>query len=392
MPYKADHHKITRGSICRNTRWVVHLRIMCSDRIPLNQATPLFMSIYWNPPKTDGEVTLKFSHPNSSPKVKISFDQEGKVTTKTIKNNFRGLLALYGQLPTPGTESQVTLEVIIDDEVRERVPLFTGDVNTDFTISPDFILKGSKSTITADAGKSGVDKEKDPPQDQTGTFQWIAVEKQALPIPDGVEGTSIEISGAASKEHQAAPYALSLSDIQENGHPYLMNSTSRRLCVLYKPNETAPAVMKVHHVEVSDLNFPIGEDLDPHPDVFVMRVPEKVHGPCIEDPRGGFLAAFGNACTHMGCHLVTGQRDHDKKTITFEPSIKEKKDQTLICGPCPCHGTSFDLMRSGLVILGPATQNLPQPKLSLSEDENLVLADFPNGKGIDPRAEQWPFP
>jgi 3-phenylpropionate/trans-cinnamate dioxygenase ferredoxin subunit len=51
---------------------------------------------------------------------------------------------------------------------------------------------------------------------------------------------------------------------------------------------------------------------------------------------GGAFHAFGNICTHMGCHLSEG--DLDGTTVT-----------------CPCHGSEFDVT-NGEVLGGPATE------------------------------------
>ncbi len=53
--------------------------------------------------------------------------------------------------------------------------------------------------------------------------------------------------------------------------------------------------------------------------------------------------AFNYLCSHMGCPL-NGQYRHEYKMM----------------GPCPCHFSRFDLAKNGIVILGQATQTLPQ--------------------------------
>ena len=67
--------------------------------------------------------------------------------------------------------------------------------------------------------------------------------------------------------------------------------------------------------------------------------------------------AFSNVCTHMGCTLL--------KESPGEDGVPLRRDRSgsLVCGPCRCHGTSFDLSRQGIVVLGPATQHLPEMKL-----------------------------
>jgi len=68
-------------------------------------------------------------------------------------------------------------------------------------------------------------------------------------------------------------------------------------------------------------------------------------------PDGG-IVAFSNLCTHMGC-AVSGNVDAGRGTA----------------GPCPCHYTSFDLAKGGLVVVGPATTDLPQVRLDVEDGD-----------------------
>ena len=67
---------------------------------------------------------------------------------------------------------------------------------------------------------------------------------------------------------------------------------------------------------------------------------------------GGDIVAFSYLCTHMGCPLVGQYNDEHK-----------------IMGPCPCHFSTFDLRQNGMVVLGQATQNLPQITLDVEDGE-----------------------
>ncbi|MEE9284065.1 MAG: arsenate reductase (azurin) small subunit [Nitrososphaerales archaeon] len=66
----------------------------------------------------------------------------------------------------------------------------------------------------------------------------------------------------------------------------------------------------------------------------------------------GDVVGFNYTCTHMGCPLV-GLYNHEYKMM----------------GPCACHFTRFDLTKNGMVILGQATENLPQILLQLEGDD-----------------------
>ncbi len=69
---------------------------------------------------------------------------------------------------------------------------------------------------------------------------------------------------------------------------------------------------------------------------------------------GEDLVAFSRICTHMGCVIEA-----------YKPEIG-------VLGPCPCHYSTFDLQKGGQVVLGQATQNLPQ--ISLAIEDNAVYA------------------
>jgi arsenite oxidase small subunit len=64
------------------------------------------------------------------------------------------------------------------------------------------------------------------------------------------------------------------------------------------------------------------------------------------------IVAYNSICTHMGCS-VEGQVSPDQE----------------MAGPCPCHYTSFDLSKSGLVVSGAATTDLPQVRLDVEDGD-----------------------
>lgn len=69
----------------------------------------------------------------------------------------------------------------------------------------------------------------------------------------------------------------------------------------------------------------------------------------------GDIVAYNYLCSHMGCPL-NGKYRHDHK----------------IMGPCPCHFSTFDLSKNGVMVLGQATQSLPQ--IVLEVDGSDVFA------------------
>jgi arsenite oxidase small subunit len=68
------------------------------------------------------------------------------------------------------------------------------------------------------------------------------------------------------------------------------------------------------------------------------------------------IVAFATDCTHMGCPLQ-GQ---------YNPTH-------AVLGPCPCHFTTFDLTLRGQVVIGQATEDLPQILLDVEGDDVFAV-------------------
>jgi ubiquinol-cytochrome c reductase iron-sulfur subunit len=79
----------------------------------------------------------------------------------------------------------------------------------------------------------------------------------------------------------------------------------------------------------------------------------------------GFLA-YSRLCTHMACPLGLYQQD----------------PEVLVC---PCHQATFDVLRAGVPLQGPASRALPQLPLMLDPDGTLrARSDF-----IEPVGASW---
>ena len=68
------------------------------------------------------------------------------------------------------------------------------------------------------------------------------------------------------------------------------------------------------------------------------------------------IVAFNTDCTHMGC-----------------PLRGLFKAEHGILGPCACHFTTFDVTKRGQVVLGQATENLPQVLLDIEADDIVAV-------------------
>ena len=105
---------------------------------------------------------------------------------------------------------------------------------------------------------------------------------------------------------------------------------------------------------------------------------------------GGFLSGYTNVCTHMGCLLASGNTQEPLRGLRYEQP-RGNSPESVVLGPCPCHGTTFDLARQGLVILGPATQNLPLLRILIEQgaDARVVAEGWADPHLPDPRTEKW---
>lgn len=64
------------------------------------------------------------------------------------------------------------------------------------------------------------------------------------------------------------------------------------------------------------------------------------------------IVAYSMLCTHKGC------------------TVQYKKDNSFLC---PCHLTKFDATKNGQIVIGQATENLPQIELEITK-ENYIQA------------------
>lgn len=71
-----------------------------------------------------------------------------------------------------------------------------------------------------------------------------------------------------------------------------------------------------------------------------------------------YVVGFGRRCTHMGCRLVA-------ETVAGASQPLPMSDGLLRCA---CHASCFDLLASGLVVMGPATDWLPTLQLTALPD------------------------
>ncbi len=140
------------------------------------------------------------------------------------------------------------------------------------------------------------------------------------------------------------------------------------------------SLSRIRLADIPDYGVPIRFEEGDFQGAFAIRIYTPV--PHAIKLNQGYVVGFSATCTHMGASLPP----------PVHKAPQGREPESLACGPCPWHGTSFDLMKAGLVILGPATQNLPQVRLEI-EGENLVARGWIENdrQTRDPREEQWPL-
>ena len=130
----------------------------------------------------------------------------------------------------------------------------------------------------------------------------------------------------------------------------------------------ADVVFALTDVSVIGKPFIINTGDDQFGTVFAVRINlEPVQGGLeippasrIDPANPEWLVAFSNICTHMGCALIPAANS-------------SRLEDTYLAGPCPCHMTLFDLSRGGMVVVGPATEALPQLSLQLIEPTQKMV-------------------
>ncbi len=110
------------------------------------------------------------------------------------------------------------------------------------------------------------------------------------------------------------------------------------------PRQRVAALSDLRQGEPVDFEYPLQGQQN-----FVVKLGVPARGGAGDD---GDIVAFSYACSHMGCPLNGLYKDEHK-----------------ILGPCTCHFTTFDLTNNGMVVLGQATQNLPQITLDIDGDD-----------------------
>lgn len=237
MPYRVLRPAITQGTLCRKKEWSLVLTLMCADRLPVGLASPLLVDIKWQPPRTDGVVTLRLRKKTPSATGDATFDEAGAEHDKAFTGNVRQIIEIRGRtLSTPNTKD-IVLDVIVDEESQGTVELSVGAVTSTIEVR---LADGSATAPTLIATDAAtIVKAVVAPAPTGGRVHWEALEGT----------TAIEITKSGTIEECA--------HITVHGTP----TTERTLLALYGPPETStdPAIMTVYRFNTIDLEQTFGE-------------------------------------------------------------------------------------------------------------------------------------
>lgn len=88
------------------------------------------------------------------------------------------------------------------------------------------------------------------------------------------------------------------------------------------------------------------------------RIQDQMPSEAVEVAPNEYVVGFGRRCTHMGCRLLIETAAGASQPLPMSDGLLR----------CACHASCFDLLASGLVVMGPATDWLPTLKLTAVPD------------------------
>lgn len=167
-------------------------------------------------------------------------------------------------------------------------------------------------------------------------------------------------SGAVAASGVVVPVALLARDGEETAPPTDPSPPTTQPPVAAPPAESVPAVATFYprarvaavselspHT-VIDFNYPTESS-----PASLFNLDRPAAGGVGQDSE---IVAFSTICTHMGCPL----------TGAYNP-------EHAVFGPCGCHFTTFDLTKRGQIVIGQATENLPQIILDVEDGDVFAV-------------------
>ncbi len=116
-------------------------------------------------------------------------------------------------------------------------------------------------------------------------------------------------------------------------------------------------------IDISALNSPgkyITFYSGSFPGIFLCSLPVRGVVPtgALDTKKGFYIAAYSLKCTHLGCRIIGDSTPGQAGNLPTSDYLVT----------CPCHLSTFDLMRRALAVQGPATDFLAQVELRGLDD------------------------
>ena len=130
MPITEIQGRVKRGTLCWADRWVANALVALSGRIPADGQSTLFVGTDWEPDREEGGVRLSFRILQEGADVRIRFGSRDGDSSLSITGDQRQMLQIYGREASPGSDADVMLDIHVDDELKQSLPLSVGAVGT----------------------------------------------------------------------------------------------------------------------------------------------------------------------------------------------------------------------------------------------------------------------
>lgn len=417
MPYVEIGREVTRGTICRD-RWRADVVVACSDVIVPGGISPLAVRIRWRTlgdadgptrPEDAAPITLRLRKASEAATGEIRFDGPAGDLERGFANDTDALLRLHGVTETAGSEADVVLEIVIEEQVRETILLAVRTPERRLQIrgagggrAPDIIAPARRTTFRASFTPV-----------IEGAIRWISLGADALRIEGSATGAEVVVVG---REGGAGDQAICAIHLPEDDGPVVV--AAHRLAILagarVEPpigptpgaavvvaagwsHPTTPANREVTIVALIDggtpgqrVTFEIGGIIGPGSTILLERfdiplgedgevtvpwtVPERLPG--IPAQALGFTVSIGDAVSPSGTHPSDDRAPELHAEISLETSVEITLTDSL---GIPLTGIAYELQRNGVVVPGShgvtgADGEITVPDLP-SEEYILILHD-----------------
>ncbi|HEX7242047.1 MAG TPA: hypothetical protein VF263_17315, partial [Longimicrobiaceae bacterium] len=186
MPYNPNiGQEVVRGTICRD-HWVVSVSILCGDRVPLNEPSPMLVSVDWRRRPDEGTTP---DQPADARGVRLAFRKllpdrgTGEIRFRTDAGALEDhrvfpsdlpeqVLTIVGTAASTGTEPDVMLDVVVEDRPPVSFPMSVGAPGEGLAIRAE---NGTDAPPAVILLEEPVRLRAVPAPAAEGTFRWVTL-------------------------------------------------------------------------------------------------------------------------------------------------------------------------------------------------------------------------